>query len=50
MGVGEIGREMRKDLVHVLGSLAPGSPEVQDNGCAAPHQIVKLLLRLHIIH
>lgn len=50
MGVREIGGEMGEDLVHMLGSLTPGRPEVKDNRCTLLEHVSKLLLGLQIFH
>lgn len=48
MGVREIDREMGKDFVHMLGSVAPRRPEVKDNWCSLLDHLSKLLLGLQI--
>ena len=50
MGMREIGGEVGKDLIHVLGSLAPRSPEVEKNRRPAPDQVIQLRLGLDIFN
>lgn len=49
-GVGEVDGEVGEDLVHLLGRVAPCSPEVHGGGPGAGHRGIELRLRPHLPH
>jgi len=48
--VGEIDGEVREDLVHLLGRLAPGRPEVHGRRPRPCHRRLQLRRRTHLPH
>lgn len=50
IGEGEIGGEVREYLVHVLGRIAPGGPEMEDRRSSGLDDGVELLLRPDFLH
>jgi hypothetical protein len=48
--VGEVDGEVREDLVHLLGRLAPGRPEVHRRRPRPGHRRLQLGRRAHLPH